>query len=194
MNPSLLRTAVVAVAVLVAGLTVPVSALGSPTLHGVAPAASSFEASLAIARPTGALPGDLMIAVVDARLPMSASITPPSGWNLVRRDATPSGMSSSLSQAIYYRVRGALELTSYTWGFQRKTGAAGALLAYGGVDVGAPIAGHAGRTQSDVKAIVAPSVAATHAGDGLLAFFGTAGAHTIAPPPTMTERHEVSLL
>ena len=104
--------------------------------------------------------------------PVSASITAPSGWYLIRREGVGSGTSTALSQVLYYHVAGLLEPSSYTWQFQRKTGAAGAVLAYGGVDVAAPIADHAGRVQSDATSIVAPSVTTTQPGDGLLGSSG----------------------
>ena len=157
MKPARARIAVAVVAAVLGGLSASGAGLAAPTLHGVVPARTSTSASeLTIDRPPGTLAGDVLIAVVDARLPASASITAPSGWYLIRREGVGSGASTALSQVLYYHVAGLLEPSSYSWQFQRKTGAAGAVLAYGGVDVAAPIADHAGRVQSNVASIVAP--------------------------------------
>ena len=180
-------------AAFLAGLSAPAAGLAAPTLHGVVQAGTSTSASaITMDRPPGTLAGDVLIAVVDARLPGSASITAPSGWYLLRRKGIEGGTSTALSQALYYRVAGLLEPSSYTWYFQRKTGAAGAVLAYGGVDVAAPIADHAGQVQSNSTSIVAPSVTTTEPEAGLLAFFGTGEANRITPPSGMTERHDIS--
>jgi hypothetical protein len=181
------------IALAVVAAVAPASTLASPTLHGVAQAATSSSASeIAMDRPPGVLAGDVMIAVVDARLPASGSITAPAGWYSIRREGTAGSTGTALSQALYYRVAGQLEPSAYTWQFARKTGVAGAVLAYGGVDPTAPIADDAGSMQSNVTTIVAPSVTTTQPGDGLLALFGTAEANAITPPSGMIERHETT--
>ena len=169
------------------------AAQAAPAFRGGAQAkTSSNSTSLAIARPPGVLPGDVLIAAVDARLFLSQAITAPNGWQLLRRDGTTSGTSIRFSQALFYRVAGQLEPPLYSWRFGKATGAAGAVLAYGGVDPAAPIADHAGRRQSDVRLIAAPSVATPFVPSVAVGFYGTTAVRTFTPPAGTTERHEIS--
>ena len=68
--------------------------------------ASTWGSTVTIDRPSTASTGDVLVASVNARLPGSAAITAPSGWNLVRRDSSGPGFGS-LTQALYYKVAGA---------------------------------------------------------------------------------------
>ena len=63
---------------------------GTFVLRGSSTARTSRARSLTIDRPV-ALPGDVMIAVVSARLSGSEAITSPAGWTLVRRDSNIGG-------------------------------------------------------------------------------------------------------
>ena len=76
--------------------------------------AATYGSSLALSRPATTASGDVLIASVYARLAGSSTITPPSGWTLIRRDSSTSGYSS-LTQALYYKVAGSSEPTSYAW-------------------------------------------------------------------------------
>jgi hypothetical protein len=159
MNSSL-RRFVPPLAAAVSALVCAQAAQAAPVFRGgVQAKTSTTSTSLAIARPPGVLPGDVLVAAVDARLYLSQTITAPTGWQLLRRDGTTSGTSARFSQALFYRVAGQLEPPLYSWRFGKATGAAGAVLAYGGADPAAPIADHAGRRHSDVRSITAPSVA-----------------------------------
>jgi hypothetical protein len=186
------RISVIVAVIALAGLGAG-SALAAPTLRGASQSrTTSTTSSLAISRPAGTLPGDVLVAAIDANLYLATSITKPAGWYLIRREGTALGTKVALSQSLYYHVAGVLEPTSYTWRFGKKTGAAGAVLAYGGVSTGAPIADHSGRVQSNVTSIVAPEVVTLTGGTTLLGFFGTTGTRRVTPPADMTERHDIS--
>jgi hypothetical protein len=190
---SSLRRFVPPLAAVVSALVGAQAAHAAPVFRGGAQAkTASTSTSLSIARPPGVLPGDVLIAAVDARLYLSQAMTAPAGWQLLRRDGTTSGTSTRFSQALFYRVAGPLEPPLYSWRFAKATGAAGAVLAYGGVDPAAPIADHAGRRLSDVKSITAPSVATPFVPSLAVGFYGTTGARTFTPPAGTTERHEAS--
>ena len=89
MTPPLVRIAVAVAAAIFIGLTTPATSLATPTLHGVVQAGTSTsESAITINTPPGNLGGDVLIAVVDARLPGSAAITAQSGWYLLRKEGT----------------------------------------------------------------------------------------------------------
>jgi hypothetical protein len=69
--------------------------------------------------------GDVLLASVHARLAGDVSITPPNGWNLIRRDSSTTDYSS-LTQALYYKVAGPSEPASYSWSWSTTATAAGA--------------------------------------------------------------------
>ena len=52
--------------------------------------------------------------------PSTATITPPAGWTLVRREDNASGNTNSL--ALYQRVASDAEPADYTWTFSSSTG------------------------------------------------------------------------
>jgi hypothetical protein len=187
------RISVVSAVIALAALVGAGSALAAPTLHGASQSrTTNTTSSLAITRPAGTLPGDVLVAAIDTNLYLATSITMPSGWYLIRREGTALGTKVALSQSLYFHVAGVLEPASYTWRFGKKTGAAGAALAYGGVSTGAPIADHSGRVQSNAMSIVAPGVATWTGDTTLLGFFGTTGSRRVTPPAGMTERHDIS--
>ena len=104
---------------LVLGVTVAGSgpALSASLPSGAAvETATAFGSALTIAKPSTVATGDVLIASLDARLADTGSITPPAGWNLIRRDNNGPG-NSPLSQALYYKVAAASEPSSYSWNF-----------------------------------------------------------------------------
>src|ERR1044072_312352 len=89
--------------------------------------ASTWGSTVTINRPSTASTGDVLVAAVNARLSGSATITAPSGWNLIRRDSSGPGFGS-LTQALYYKVAGVSEPPSYGWALSFQSSATGALL------------------------------------------------------------------
>src|SRR5690606_24625211 len=91
--------------------------------------------TLTISTPPGTEVGDGMIASIAIR-PNSA-VTPPAGWNLVRRTENPGGSPNSL--VVYWRLATASEPDGHAWVLGSSTGSAGGILAFRGVDAFAPI-------------------------------------------------------
>ena len=106
-------------------------------------------------------PGDVLVAVVDTICHLATVDHAARRLSVysMRRVARPRPARGQrlCAVALLPHKPGATEPPSYTWWFGRKTGAAGAVLAYGGVSTSAPIADHAGRLQSNVTSIVAPA-------------------------------------
>jgi hypothetical protein len=159
-------------------------------LHGVSSAANGNTTSITLARPLGAVADDLLLVSIDVRGGSSVIVTPPTGWALVRRDDTGPD-ASDIAKLTYYKVAGGTEPLAYTWAFSgsnRK--ATGGLLAYGGVDLAAPINAAAGQVTLDSSTVTAPSVTTTVANVQLVGFFGIAFNSTFTPPSGMTEHFD----
>ena len=143
---------------------------------------------LTLLKPGGVVSGDVMLAQVTFSGGEGITVTPPTGWTLVRRENS----GSNLSQAIYSKVASPSEPLSYVWGFSASTQAAGAIVRYNNVSVapgGNPVAAHAASSGTS-NTLVAPSVSTT--GNTMVVTFFAMGANTrLSAPLSMTERHQV---
>lgn len=113
---------------------------GSETIAFRAAAAGntndSTSVNITIARPTGTVAGDVMVAGIIVATTSSAVdgfVTPPAGWTLVRAI----GASTDGILYLYSKTAGASEPTSYTWsgpqGGLTARGMAGIIAAFSGV-------------------------------------------------------------
>jgi hypothetical protein len=139
--------------------------------------------SIAVARPAGVQPGDLMLAAINVSGAPN-TLTAPVGWTPIRADANGSG----LKQFVFWKIAGD-ELPSYAWGLGGSFGAAGGIVAYSGVDAAAPFVVNAALANAKATSIRAPSVSAS-ADQLLVAVFGIAKNTTITPPAGMVEHAE----
>lgn len=135
-----------------------------PTIHGVASqqivagggggegisyVAAAFDPNLGVSRdtitinkPTGTAENDVMLTSIGYRGTFAVlTITPPTGWTLVRETT---GGSGDPNIATYVKVAGGSEPASYEWGLDSTRTCAGGTVAFRGVDTANPIAGHAG--------------------------------------------------
>ncbi len=97
--------------------------------------------ALTIPIPTGTVANDVMIAAITVR-GADRSITPPLGWDEVRRTEQTTGTANL--QVFYVRAAGGSEPASYTWTLAAtNTGAVGGILSFSGVDTTAPIVANA---------------------------------------------------
>ena len=154
------------------------------TFRAASSAGERSTASLSLAQPSGAQPGDMLIASLDVR--GTPTITAPAGWALVRSD--PSG--GTMTKATYWHLVGPSDSGPYVWGFSSADAATGIVLAYSGVDPTSPIDAHSGATSS-ATAMVAPTVTCS-AGAMIVALFGLATNGSITQPTGMTERSELT--
>jgi outer membrane protein assembly factor BamB len=120
--------------------------------------ATSGTLTLTINKPTGTLQNHVMIASIGIR-PNTATITPPSGWTLVRRIDNSNATANSL--AVYYKVAGASEGASYAWTFNTSTGSAGGIQTFSGVDTTTPINVENGQATASGPSHSTPSVTTT---------------------------------
>jgi MSHA biogenesis protein MshQ len=143
--------------------------------------------TLTISTPPGTEVGDVMIASIAIR-PNSA-VTPPSGWNLVRRTENPGGSPNSL--VVYWRLATASEPDGHSWVLGSSTGSAGGILAFRGVDAFAPIDVENGQATPDSLSHATPSVETTVADTMVVTAHAYASGGTWTPPAGMTEGFDV---
>jgi len=98
--------------------------------------------------------GDLLLATVTARLSSRGRISPQGGWRRVRETSNVGG--PALTQAVYYKFADASDPGRLqTWHFSSAAGAAGGVLAFGGVDPDAPIQAASGKYSANSRYITA---------------------------------------
>jgi hypothetical protein len=119
------------------------------------------ETDLTISKPTGTTSGDVMIAAIAFR-PPGATLTPPSGWTLIRR--TNQMATNTSAQATYRKVAGGSEPVSYTWTLSTSPatlGAAGGIMTFYGIDTTNPVNVESGQATPSALTHSTPSVTTT---------------------------------
>ena len=141
------------------------------------------SSSVAVAKPTGVVSGDVLMAAVSVRgLP---TITPPSGWSQVRSDVN----GTVMTQATFSHLAGGSEPASYTFTFSTSVSAAAVgILAYSGVDPVNPVDVSAGQANASSTSITAPTMTVHVADTYLIGVFGIGNDPTFTPPAGTTER------
>ena len=157
--------------------------------------AGSGVLTLTISKPAGTVSSDVMIAAVGVRQntgvsTVTATITPASGWALVRRMDNTATWHSSM--AVYYKVAGSSEPASYSWTFSSSIGAAGGIESFSGVDTASPIDAENGQATPLSLSHATPSITTTVANAMLVAHFSMPSAATWTPPGGMTEAFDVA--
>ncbi len=162
--------------------------------------------ALTLAVPAGTVAGDVMVASVAYRPcsntsggACSTTITPPSGWTLVRAVNTTTGAGTAgygSRLLIYYRVATAAEPASYVWyfgGTPVHAGAVGGIVSFSGVDTANPIVAEEGQVTASSSTHTAPSVnTGTVAGGMLVTSHAVNSSGTWTPPAGMTERIDIA--
>jgi hypothetical protein len=135
---------------------------------------------LVVDRPSGVVVGDVVLLVIAAR--GNPLFTPPVGFSFIRQDI----VANNVRQSVWWKIAGGSEPASYEVVLNQAKDAAGAVLAYRGVDVADPIAAHSGVTGSSTT-ILAPGVT-TGVDDSMLV--GLFAASSLGPisPVAMTDR------
>jgi transcriptional regulator CtsR/regulation of enolase protein 1 (concanavalin A-like superfamily) len=166
------------------------ASLAAPAFRSAASkGAGSGVLSLTINKPTGTVPGDVMVASISFR-PNTATITVPSGWTLIRRIDNANTNPNSL--AIYRKAAGSSEPTTYTWSFNTSVGSAGGIQTFTGVDTTTPIDVEAGQNTANDVTIAAPSITTTRANDMIVTSHAFSSSATFTKPSGMTEAFDVA--
>jgi hypothetical protein len=114
--------------------------------------------SITIARPTGLVPDNLMVAAVAIRGAAAATVTAPTGWTLI--SSQDNGSSSCL--AVWWKVAGASEPANFTFGWTGSFRAYGYIMRFGAVETSAPIDAFATTTGTSATPL-SPAVTTTRA-------------------------------
>jgi len=141
-------------------------------------------------KPAGTAPNDVLIASIAVR---SASVTlgAPAGWTLLRR--VDNTVSSSSSLAVYRKVAGASEPSSYSWALDAgATFVAGGIQGFVNVDTANPIDVESGQTTALSLTHATPSVTTTVPNAMLVATHTFPSAATWTPPADMSESFDVA--
>ncbi|HEX9833054.1 MAG TPA: DUF6701 domain-containing protein, partial [Mycobacterium sp.] len=149
---------------------------------------------LIIPKPTGTVSGDFMVAAIGVR-DDSVTITPPSGWTLVRRMNQGSGSDNSL--AIYTKAAGGSEPATYTWNISGSnySDAVGGIQSFSGVDTtNGPVNAEDGQSTSSSTSHATPDITPTVANTMLVTSHTFASSRTWTAPSGMTEAYDTASL
>ncbi|MCA1844502.1 MAG: hypothetical protein LC792_15190 [Actinobacteria bacterium] len=188
------RALCAATALLVSGVLVPILGAAAPASAAVATGASSSSGSsasrtsISLSRPAGTTAGQVMVAQIVSN-DDNPGFTAPAGWNLV----SDRSILDAVRQAVYVKVAGASEPSSYTWTLTDYRRVAGGITTYSGVDTTSPIDATAtGVNATASTSVTAPSVNTTVPGDVLVHLAAVNSDGTLTAPGGMTERWEAS--
>ena len=157
---------------------------GVITFRSASTGANNVASTLVIPTPSGALPGDVMIAVVDVKA--TPTVPTPEGWTPVSNTFH----GSAFRQLVYWRVATDAEPASYQWEYSQVRAASGVIAAYAGVDTAHPV-GSVSAASGSAATATAPSVTTAKEGWMVVGAFGVNADATIEPPAGMTERGEI---
>jgi hypothetical protein len=156
-----------------------------PTANAVTATASSGS-TMTLTRPATVAAGDVLIASVEAAVSANVQIAAPSGWVLIRRDSNAPGYAA-LTQALYYKVAGTSEPSTYAWSLSLPAPVTGAVLDLAGVDTSSPVDAHGGAFNPSTRSVQAPSITTTVPGDVVVGFFGVSAKKSLQSPSGMTQ-------
>ena len=150
---------------------------------------SNAISSVNIARPTGLVAGDLMIAFLAQRGNTPTVKSAPTNWVLVgtRTNGNLIGVS------VYRKIATATEQANYQFEFNGSNRSAGAIVVFRGVDATSPIDAWASQPNPLGATMTAPAVTPASANTMLLALYaGNQGNTPTTPPTGMAEVLDVS--
>jgi hypothetical protein len=162
------------------------SVAGAAQIIALRPAAGGGSNTLTISAPAGVVQNDVLIASIGVR-PTTATITPPSGWTLVRRMNNSNGADNAL--AVYTKLAGAAEPASYAWTFSTADGASGGIVAFSGADPAIDVEN--GQNTPSASTHTTPSVTTGVANTMLVTSHGEGNNGTWTPPAGMTEAVDI---
>ncbi len=162
------------------------------TFRAASSAAEAGGPSITLARPAGTVAGDVMIATIAVR-PSTVTITAPAGWTALARIDQPAANSNS--QQRFFRVATAAEPATYTWtNGAGRTGVAGGIVAFVGVETTSPIDVSGGNVTPSGTSHTAASITTTVPNTMVVSAHSFSSSELWTPSAGMTERVDVSSL
>jgi hypothetical protein len=183
-------TSLVAVTAGLAAPDAPATPAGVTVVGTSAYGSSGSKSSITVKRPKKTAAGQVMVAAIAGSYD-EPGFTPPAGWTTVRGVNVP----GLLRLAVYVKVAGASEPSSYTWRAGTKRRLAGGITTYAGVDTSNPVDGHSAFPNGAPSTeLFAPGVVTSTAGS-LPVHVGAINAEgKLRPPPGMTARWKAASL
>jgi RHS repeat-associated protein len=139
---------------------------GAPTLRTPCATATGDAGTATVSKPTGTVSGDLLVVGLAFEKGSDVTLTPPSGWTLIRR----TNQSSNVGNATYRKIAGASEPSSYVFALSPALKWSIGACAIAGADAAAPIDVHNGASAASGNP-TAPSLTTTGANRLVLAFY-----------------------
>lgn len=173
-------------------LLIPSARGGSSGIRFVS-SATGTGSQLTIRRPPGIEAGDVLVAGIAKHEQINTAIKAPAGWSLVRDTiGSDDRVAEDLELAVYTRVVGSSEPSSYTWR-TADPDANGAILSYSGISSSDPVLASASRSEERrITDINVPSLKVA-VPNAVLVLFATIEGDTpnpITPPSGFSERAE----
>ena len=138
--------------------------------------------NISIYKPIGIAENDVLVAGITVQ--GNRTITPPTGWQSIRRDV----QTTNLTQQLFYKVAASNEPGLYTWTFSASDNAVGGIVPYVGVNTASPIDQSSGNVSTSNSAnVVATSITTTGANYMVVGLFGVNKPFTFTPDASMTE-------
>jgi hypothetical protein len=157
-------------------------------------APSASVSSVVLTAPTGLATNDVMVAFVTANTTSQPAIkTVPAGWTRI----IAQNNGGSLGIDTFYRVATSADVagsTTYTWGLDNPSYAAGSVLAFRGVDTTSPVAASGSKTNGASTSYSAASITPGVANTMLLLLYSgqTGSASTLSSPAGTTQAFDVN--
>ncbi|MEO5726590.1 MAG: cell wall anchor protein [Byssovorax sp.] len=171
-------------------------ALSTVTYRSSSTASAKSVTSLTITRPAGVVAGDVLLARIAHRNNVTATITPPAGWTVIRSDQS----ASAIKTWVLWKVATGAEPASYAFDFSIAAYVAGSIVAFSGADPVNPIDAASGQKNGDSASLISPAITTT-AANGVAVWFGTqvwtgaaCPASPIVPPSGFTEPFDTCLV
>lgn len=168
--------------------TAPVTGTGTAWVQ-TSTGSTGGATTLTISKPTGTGTGQLLVAGITVAGGTGETVTPPSGWSLIRRTDN----STVLSVLSYYKITGGSEPASYVFTFSPSAKATGGIVRYTGIDTASPIdlssTNNSGATSN--TSVVANTITTSGQQEIVLGIFGSTARTTFTAPTGMTEAFDV---
>lgn len=141
---------------------------------------AATAASLQLNIPAGVQVNDILIAAISVDGGTGATTTPPAGWTILQSVT----QSTNTRLSVYYRMVTGYEAANYTWNFDSARYAAGAIVAYSGANIYAPVAFSNALTASAGTTLAGAGPNSTYEAGRGLQIFATRNAAAVATVTT----------
>ncbi|MCF8238667.1 MAG: T9SS type A sorting domain-containing protein [Saprospiraceae bacterium] len=144
-----------------------------------------ITSSATVSLPVGTEPGDLLVSGLMIEKGSTSTVTPPTGWFLIRR----TNNSTNIGMATYYKVAGISEPGTYSFTLSSGSKWAIGCSRISNVNTSSPINASAGVTGNGT-AVNAPSITTSNGNTLVLCYYTNSKNSTYSPHVSTTERYD----